>query len=104
MAATDTVLGELHSQVAKTLIAQVEHQEEEVTWDDGGNEVRTGKMKYTAAPATLAAAIKFLKDNNVTCDIEGNTDINDLKSALERKQLRSERPSPQEAARLHAVT
>jgi hypothetical protein len=89
MKATETKLSALHGAVAQVLTAQVLHEEAETTFDEEGNAVETGNMVYTATPATLAAAIKFLKDNNITCDIEVDKGMNSLKDALAAKQKHS---------------
>lgn len=87
--ATDKKLGDLHGAVATVLTSQILHQQEETVFDGDGEEVGTGKLVYTATPATLAAAIKFLKDNQITCDIETDTNMNNLREALANKQRHS---------------
>lgn len=82
-------LNELHGAVATVLTAQVRHQEEEMVYDAEGNMTGTGCMQYTASPATIAAAIKFLKDNHTTADIEQDDNMNGLREALEKKQKHS---------------
>jgi hypothetical protein len=87
--ATEARLNALHGAVAEVLTAQVLHQEAETTFDAEGNMVETGDMVYVASPATIAAAIKFLKDNSITCDIEVDKGMNSLKDALAAKQKHS---------------
>jgi hypothetical protein len=58
-------------------------------FDADGNEVSTGNMVYTAQPATIAAAIKFLKDNQITCDVEVDENMNNLRESLAKKQRHS---------------
>lgn len=89
--ASESKLAILHGMVAEVLTAQVTHKEELTTFDEDGNEVSTGVEQYVATPATMAAAIKFLKDNSITCDIETNKNMNNLKEALEKKQKHSQR-------------
>lgn len=89
MKATETKLSALHGAVATVLTAQVLQQEAETVFDEEGNLAETGGMVYTASPATIAAAIKFLKDNNITCDIEVDKGMNSLKDALAAKQKHS---------------
>lgn len=96
--ASETNLGALHSAVAQVLTAQVSHQVEETIFDEEGNEVSTGEQLYTAAPATLAAAIKFLKDNQITCDIEVDENMSNLREALAKKQRHSRLEGAKEAA------
>jgi hypothetical protein len=87
--ATEQKLSKLHGAVADVLTAQVLHTEAETTFDNEGNLVETGDTVFTASPATIAAAIKFLKDNNITCDIEVDKGMNSLKDALAAKQKHS---------------
>ena len=87
--ATEGALSALHSAVAKVLTAQVLQEEAATTFDEEGNLVETGDTVYSASPATIAAAIKFLKDNNITCDIEVDKGMNSLKEALAAKQKHS---------------
>jgi len=87
--ATEAKLSDLHGAVAQVLTAQVLHQQEETVFDADGEEVGTGNMIHTASPATLAAAIKFLKDNQITCDVEVDTNTQNLREALANKQRHS---------------
>lgn len=87
--ATESKLSALHGAVADVLTAQVLHREAEVKYDADGNEVPTGNEVFTAGPATIAVAVKFLKDNNITCDIEVDKGMNTLKDALAQKQKHS---------------
>ena len=87
--ANENKLGALHGAVAQVLTAQISHQQEDMDFDNEGNEVSTGNMVYTAAPATIAAAIKFLKDNQITCDVEVDENMNNLRESLAKKQRHS---------------
>jgi hypothetical protein len=87
--ATEAALATLHGAVAETLTAQVTHETEELTFDEDGNPEHSDVMVRSASPATLAAAIKFLKDNSITCEIGENTNMNNLRSELAKKQKRS---------------
>lgn len=87
--ANEDKLGALHGAVATVLTAQISHQQEETVFDGDGEEVGTGEMVYTAAPATIAAAIKFLKDNQITCDVEVDENMNNLRESLAKKQKHS---------------
>ena len=95
--ATEAQLAALHGAVAKVLTDQVTHQEDEVMFD-GEEEKLTGQKVYTASPATLSVAIKFLKDNEVTADKELDENMNGLKDALAKKQKRSRLGSAVDAA------
>lgn len=96
--ATEGKLSTLHGAVATVLTAQIEHQEDVTEFDVEGNSTITGEKMYTASPATIAAAIKFLKDNQITCDIDTNTNMNNLKDTLANKQRHSRLTDPQKAA------
>ena len=87
--ANEKKLGDLHGAVATVLNAQISHQEEEMDFDSAGEAVSTGNMRYTAQPATIAAAIKFLKDNQITCDVEVDENMNNLRESLAKKQRHS---------------
>lgn len=99
--ATETKLGLLHGAVAEVLLAQVTREEAETTFNADGEMVETGEMVYSASPATLATAIKFLKDNNITCDIEVNKNMSKLKDVLSQKQKHSRLQSASAAAQAH---
>lgn len=100
--ATESALGEMHMMVTKVLTAQVSRQEEEEAFNADGELVASGNMIYTAPPATLAAAIKFLKDNQITTDIEIDNNMSNLRDALSKKQKHS-RLSDGKAAALSIV-
>lgn len=87
--ATEKKLSDLHGAVAEVLTNQILHQQEDTVFDADGNEVGTGEMRFTASPATMAAAIKFLKDNQITCDVEVDTNTSKLREALANKQRHS---------------
>lgn len=87
--ASETALGELHGALAVALTSIVSNQEEDTTFDADGNEIGTGKMRYTASPAFFAAAVKLLKDNQITCDIEVDTNMSNLRESLAKKQRHS---------------
>ena len=74
MAASDKVLGNLHAAVANALTEQVAGVTET---DAEGNE-----KLVRASPALLGAAITFLKNNNITADVENNEELRQLSDAL----------------------
>lgn len=96
--ATESNMAALHGAVARVLTDQVLSQEAKVDYNEEGEMVDTGELVYNASPATIAAAIKFLKDNNITVDIEENKDMNNLREALAKKQKHSRLSSPEGAA------
>lgn len=79
--ATDDDLAELHSAVARSLTDAVRGAE--ILHDDGRIE------KQPASAAHLAAAITFLKNNNITSDPATNQDLADLNRALTEKRRKS---------------
>lgn len=98
MKANESKLSDLHGAVAQVLTAQITHKEAEVELNMDGEEVPTGNEVYTASPAVLAAAIKFLKDNQITCDIEVDTNMNNLRESLAKKQRHSRLQDAKQAA------
>lgn len=96
--ATEKKLGALHGAVAEVLLAQVTREEEETTFNGEGEIVPTGDMVFSASPALLATAIKFLKDNSITCDIEVDQNMGSLKEALSKKQKHSRLANAADAA------
>ena len=96
--ATEKKLGALHGAVADVLTARLNHTEAETSFNEDGEMVETGEQVHTASPATIAAAIKFLKDNQITCDIETNENMNNLRDTLAKKQKHSRLANAQTAA------
>ena len=58
-------------------------------------------MVKTATPALLATAARFLKDNDITCDVEQDDNMGSLREALGRKQKKSRLTDASEAAKAH---
>ena len=83
--ATEEKLSELHGVVATVLKDQL--SETVIIADEDTGET---KEIYTAAPATLAQAIKFLKDNDITASVEDDQNLNDLQELLRKKQTNRE--------------
>jgi Sec-independent protein translocase protein TatA len=79
MAATLKELQELHRMVAKSLTERIEQDLED---------------KLPTDAATLGAAIKFLKDNNVSADPADSEDLTGLREQLTKQmQQRKQRGS-----------
>lgn len=74
MAATDNALQELHAQIARSLTDAVKPIE---TTDEHGN-----VAVIPPSAAHLAAAITFLKNNNITASPTSNKALSDLSDAL----------------------
>tara|TARA_R110000796_G_scaffold32382_2_gene84877 strand:- start:3760 stop:4068 length:309 start_codon:yes stop_codon:yes gene_type:complete len=99
--ATESKLAALHNAVAQVLTEQVLHEEEETTFDGEGETVGTGMMIKTATPALLATAARFLKDNDITCDVEQDENMSGLKDLLSNKQRHSRLKDATEEAKAH---
>ena len=78
--ATEDKLSNLHGKVAQVLMEQLEDTISIV--DESGEE----RAIPSASPATLAQAIKFLKDNEVTATIEEDENLNGLADMLKEKR------------------
>lgn len=81
MSSTSNELGELHKVVANVLSKQVgqifeEKNEEGVIVD----------RYYAATPALLTVAARFLKDNDITCEIEDSKGMSDLQAELDKRK------------------
>lgn len=87
--ASEDALGVLHAKVAEALTELLDAREEEVITAEDGELIPTGRTVPSVPPATLAVATKFLKDNNITCDISTNHGMQKLEELLARKQRRS---------------
>lgn len=77
--APESELSELHGTIAKVLRTQLE--DTIVVSEEGET-----KEIFTASPAVLAQAIKFLKDNNITASVEDDENLSDLEEALKAKR------------------
>ena len=99
--ATETKLAALHNAVAQVLTEQVLHEEEETTFDGEGETVGTGEMVKTATPALLATAARFLKDNDITCDMGQDENMGGLRDALSKKQKKSRLADASNEAKAH---
>lgn len=91
MAASDKTLGLLHEQVARVLGEMLEPQNIEYPYNtmkkdgDGEDIIETRvRVEYPSA-AVLAAATKFLKDNNITATIEADEKLSALRDTLKRR-------------------
>ena len=87
--ASENKLGVLHGVIAEVLTEQVSMKEEETIINLDGEVEGTGEMIYSCSPATIATAIKFLKDNAITSDITVDENMGNLADALAKKQKHS---------------
>ena len=77
-------LAGLHGTVARVLADQLS---DKITISEEGET----KEVYTAAPAVLAQAIKFLKDNNITASVEDDCNLSELEDMIKRKREKRNR-------------
>lgn len=100
--ATDKELSKLHKKVAKAMLQQLDDAEEAQKlldrkyFDDEENEVFIPedvrmflKKCVSASPALLTAITKFLKDNEITCQVDESDEMSDLQKRLANKQRKS---------------
>ena len=80
-AATEEKLANLHNVLADALIAGV--SEQKTVLDEETGEEAT---YYVANPALLTVAIKFLKDNDITCQPSEENKTGRLKQELEERK------------------
>ena len=80
MSASESLLKELHAQLAKELLDIVRNGVP--IFDKEGNEV--GARKATAAE--LAVAVAFLKNNEITADLNDSDATRELREALEARR------------------
>lgn len=84
MKANEKKLGDLHGILAEVLANQVSEKVIEV--DADGKELTI----YTATPALLTVASRFLKDNDITCEVGDSKGLSDLKEELAKRKRRSD--------------
>ena len=77
---TEKELNALHGTVARVLRSQLE-ETVSITGEDGEE-----SEVMIAPPAVLAAAIKFLKDNDITTSIEDDENMSELEDMLKEKR------------------
>jgi len=100
--ASEKLLGDLHGAIARVLTEQILMTEEETIINLEGEVETTGEQLFSCAPATMATAIKFLKDNAITCDVTVDVNMGNLAEALSKKQKHSRlKDAAQAAAEVH---
>lgn len=89
MAASETVLGALHVKVTEVLTQALDGdvipgytETNEAT----GEVTEVPDRKLPPSAAIIAAATKFLKDNNITCAPAGDNAVGELVERLKEKQ------------------
>jgi hypothetical protein len=85
MAATDKALGTLHQKLAEVLSEALDGTNVE-GWEDpeSGEVIEAQNIPPSASVLTVVA--KFLKDNEVTCDVQQNDELADMTKRLREKQ------------------
>lgn len=96
--ATERKLSSLHGALADVMTEQVLTREQVTEFDAEGIEQPTGETYFSASPALLATAAKFLKDNSITADIQTDANLGKLEAALASKQKRSRMTADEAAA------
>lgn len=89
MAATEKVLGALHEKVAEVLSLALDGEELPGYEDPETGEVVPPK-RLAASAAIIAAATKFLKDNDITCTPSENNALGTLEAQMEARRLKRE--------------
>lgn len=103
-AGTESALNKLHEKVSEVMYEQVKVKEPKITYDMDGEEVKSDEEFFSASPALLAVAAKFLKDNQITCDVSQDENMSNLKDVLEKKQKHSRLGSGSDKAKLQSVS
>lgn len=87
MAATEGRLGALHEKVAEVLIEALDGEELPGYTEQGedGEDIVHPPKRLAPSAAIIAAATKFLKDNDITCAPAANTAVNDLREKMAEK-------------------
>ena len=88
MSASDTLLKELHAELARQLLDVVRNGVP--VFDKEGDEVGTRK----ATAAELAVAVTFLKNNDITADLNDSDATKELRDALEARRKKAKPVMP----------
>ena len=88
MSASDTLLKELHAELARQLLDVVKNGVP--VFDKEGDEVGTRK----ATAAELAVAVTFLKNNDITADLNDSDATRELREALEARRKKAKPVMP----------
>ena len=88
MSASDTLLKELHAELARQLLDVVRNGVP--VFDKEGEEVGTRK----ATAAELTVAVTFLKNNDITADLNDSDATKELRDALEARRKRAKPVMP----------
>jgi len=94
---TEDRLNELHGKLTEAFIEVVEETEDNYVRNEYGEYEKKGTRRV-ASSTMLAAAAKFLKDNEITTDVTVDEDMNHLKEVLSKKQKHSRLKNAGDAA------
>lgn len=87
MAADETALGDLHTKVAEVLTLALDGEELPGFTDPDTGEVVPPK-KLAPSAAIIAAATKFLKDNNITCAPAQDNALGELEKKMRARKAK----------------
>ena len=87
MSASDKQLGALHQKLAEVLSEALDGQVVEGYEDPETGEVQEA-MNIPPSASILTVAAKFLKDNDVTCDVEQNDTVAAMRNKLVANKAR----------------
>lgn len=87
MSATEKRLGELHEKVAEVLIDALDGEELPGYTDPETEEVVPAKRLAPSA-AIIAAATKFLKDNEITCVVSDSNALGALEARMAERRAK----------------
>ena len=85
MAASDQQLGALHKKLTEVLSEALDGQVVEGYEDPETGEVEE-EMRIPPSASVMTVVAKFLKDNEITCDIAQNDQLADMTRRLQEKQ------------------
>lgn len=88
MSASENILKELHAQLAQELLDIVRNGVP--VFDKEGNEAGTRK----ATAAELSVAVAFLKNNEITADLNDSDATRELREALEARRRKKKAVMP----------
>ena len=88
MSASENILKELHAQLAQELLDIVRNGVP--VFDKEGNELGTRK----ATAAELSVAVAFLKNNDITADLDDSDATKALREALEARRKKAKPVMP----------
>lgn len=86
MAANEKTLGDLHDKVARVLSDALDGDELPEVIDEDSGEVTAPAKRLAPSAAIIAAATKFLKDNNITCVPTEDNALGELQRKMEERR------------------